>query len=393
METLIVTACAHGSSENAVASLCDSVNRQMGEVRPIFIAVFASTQQPLTEVMPLLSEAFADATVVGASTAGEFIETGDAKGSVSLFALAGDFKIEAGLGRGLKNDPDAAVGHATSELSAEMEGFAHRAAILLLDPMAGNGEAATLLTAAALGEGVRLAGGAAGDDLNMKEGFVGLGKTAVADALVVVNIFSKKPLSVGVQHGHRAMSKALTVTKSEGSRVYEIDHRSPWDVWVEHTRENASRHGIDPTRLPEDDVGGYLLRYEAGIAAGDAFKVRAPLAKNNDGSISFASGVPEGTQIQITESDPERQIESAKQAAIKAMEQGGGQPVAGALVFDCICRNLILGYSFARAVRSISQSLGDVPIAGFETYGEIAMDAGDMSGFHNTTTVVLAFPK
>ena len=37
--------------------------------------------------------------------------------------------------------------------------------------------------------------------------------------------------------------------------------------------------------------------------------------------------------------------------------------------------------------------LGGVPIAGFETYGEIALDAGDLSGFHNTTTVVLAIPR
>ena len=27
------------------------------------------------------------------------------------------------------------------------------------------------------------------------------------------------------------------------------------------------------------------------------------------------------------------------------------------------------------------------------TAGEIALDAGDLSGFHNTTTVVLAIPK
>jgi hypothetical protein len=31
--------------------------------------------------------------------------------------------------------------------------------------------------------------------------------------------------------------------------------------------------------------------------------------------------------------------------------------------------------------------LGNAPLAGFETYGEIALGAGDMSGFHNTTTV------
>jgi methyl-accepting chemotaxis protein len=63
------------------------------------------------------------------------------------------------------------------------------------------------------------------------------------------------------------------------------------------------------------------------------------------------------------------------------------------VVFDCICRNLILGERFGTAVRAISEELGNVPIAGFETYGEIALDVGDMSGFHNTTSVVLTFPE
>jgi methyl-accepting chemotaxis protein len=67
--------------------------------------------------------------------------------------------------------------------------------------------------------------------------------------------------------------------------------------------------------------------------------------------------------------------------------------VAGALVFDCICRNLILGAEFTRAVKGMAEELGHVPVAGFETYGEIALAAGDMSGFHNPTSVVLAFPR
>ena len=43
-------------------------------------------------------------------------------------------------------------------------------------------------------------------------------------------------------------------------------------------------------------------------------------------------------------------------------------------------------------MKEIHDGLGGAPIAGFETYGEIAMDLGQSSGFHNTTTVVLAFP-
>jgi hypothetical protein len=40
----------------------------------------------------------------------------------------------------------------------------------------------------------------------------------------------------------------------------------------------------------------------------------------------------------------------------------------------------------------MAEEVGGAPLVGLETYGEIALDAGDLSGFHNTTTVVLAFP-
>jgi methyl-accepting chemotaxis protein len=33
-----------------------------------------------------------------------------------------------------------------------------------------------------------------------------------------------------------------------------------------------------------------------------------------------------------------------------------------------------------------------VPLIGFETYGEFAMAMGQMTGFHNATTVILAIP-
>src|SRR5262249_20410673 len=160
--------------------------------------------------------------------------------------------------------------------------------------------------------------------------------------------------------------------------------RPAWDVWAEQTRGSAATRGVDPDKLPEAEMGGYLLRYEAGLetGAGD-YKIRAPLSRGAKGELNFACGVPQGSVIRITESEPERQVESARIAARRALDQTRGLPVAGALVFDCICRNLILDKQFKNAVSAISDELGGVPLAGFETYGEIALDAGDMSGFHN----------
>ncbi len=165
MTTRIATALADGSADRAVSSLIADAKRTLGSATPSLVVAFASTAQPLASVMAPLAEAFRDAVLVGASTAGEFTERGDAKHSTSLFAVAGDYKVFAGMGTGLKRSPERAVEQALQGLPREVSGYPHRTAILLLDPLAGNGEEATLIASSMLGADVRLAGGAAGDDL------------------------------------------------------------------------------------------------------------------------------------------------------------------------------------------------------------------------------------
>jgi len=351
--------------------------------------VFASTSQPLAGVSAALVQRFPGATVLGASTAGEFTEEGDGKQGAVACAMSGDFKVSAGLGSGLSADPQRAVEQALGGGAQAIEGYSHRSALMLLDPLTGRGEEAVLLAGARLGAGVPLAGGAAGDDLQMSATHVGCGTSVESDAVVLAVIHSRVPLGLGVSHGHRPLSEPMKVTRASESTVYEIDGRPAWAVWAEQTRASAAERGVDPNALQDSEVGAYLLRYEAGLPAGAELKIRAPLSRNDDGSLAFACAIPEGATLRITESVPEAQIESARRAARQARERAGTK-LAGAIVFDCICRNLILGDRFGTAVDAISSELGGVPLAGFETYGEIALSAGDMSGFHNTTTVVFA---
>jgi methyl-accepting chemotaxis protein len=386
MTTKIATVTASGSAESVAMRLKRQLTEDLG-VTPALVVVFASTEQPLDRLMPLLADGFP--IVLGASTAGEFTQDGDTKGTVSAFALAGDYKVFAGLGHGIKANAERAVERALEGQPRDVRGYPNRTALLLVDPLSGNGEEVTLHVASALGIEEPLAGGAAGDDLKMSGTKVACGAHAMSDALVVAQIFSREPLGIGVCHGHRPLSRPLKVTRAIGGTVYEIEERPAWDVWLEETREQARVNHIDPSK----NETAFLLRFEAGLANGAEYKIRAPLSRNADGSINFATAIPECAVIRITQSDAAAQISSARTAAKRARERLGGKPVAGAIVFDCICRNLILGPDFASAVRGISAELGGAPLAGFETYGEIAMSAGDMSGFHNTTSVVLAFPK
>jgi hypothetical protein len=393
MGNSIGTAIAQGSVVDAASSLTQQIERQLQGQTPAVALVFASAEQPLDRLMPALKERFPGTTLLGASTAGEFTEGGDRKSSTAMIAIAGEFRVHAGFATGLKQDTEAAVSRAAAPIPDHVDGYAYKTGLMLLDPLSGTSEEATLSAGALLGAHVPLAGGAAGDDLRMKSTRVALDGQVASDAVVLAAIYSKARLGVGVCHGHQPISERLKVTRAEGNVVFEIEGRPAWQVWVEHTRAAAARAGIDLDTLAPDQVGAFLLRFEAGLPSGEQYKVRAPLLRGGDDSLSFACGIPEGAQIRITESDAARQLESARLAARRAKEAMGGGPVAGAVVFDCICRNLILGSQFGDAVRSISDELGGAPLAGFETYGEIALEASDMSGFHNTTTVVLSIPR
>lgn len=390
MQSHVVTHL-HRSGENPDV-LLGVLEKGLGGASPKLVLVFASPQIPLKPLVATLRGAFPDATLLGSTSAGEFTEAGKTSGSASVVAIAGQFEVFSGLGVGLKDDAEQAIDSAVRELPVHLPNYPHRTALLLLDPLAGNGEETALLTMCRFDPDVKLVGGAAGDDMAMARTEIACGSEVASDAVAVGLIFSKEPLGVGVCHGHEPFSEPLRVTRASENVVFEIDGKPAWDIWKQETRSAAEQVGLNVDDLNAGEIRSHLQRYEAGLQLPAGYKIRAPLSLGENGELYFACGIPEGSVIRITESTPERQIESAREAARQAREQLQGKEVAGAVVFDCVCRHLILQKDFTFAVKEMSRQLGGVPIAGFETYGEIALNSGDLSGFHNTTTVVLALP-
>jgi methyl-accepting chemotaxis protein len=393
VQTQVVTALVEGSAQACAQALLDALEAAAPGRSPALLMVFASPAQPLPEVLPPLLAAHPSAAVLSASSAGEFTGQGEVQGGVSAFALYGDYVVDVGMGSGLGADVQGAVMAALAPLPEARDGYPHQVALVLLDTLSGVGEEAALIASAMLGEDVRLVGGAAGDQ-GMVRTVVGAHGRVESDAVVVAKLSSKAPLGLGVCNGHKPMSGPLTVTKAAGNVIEEIDGRPAWEVWVEQTRAHAQARGIDPATLDAPgDVFNFVVVYEAGLQLGEQeYKMRSPLSRDARGAMAFACGVPQGAVIRVMHSEPQQQVESAVEAARRARAQLGGGVVAGALVFDCICRKSILGARFQAAVDGMVEALGGAPLAGFETYGEVALDSGDMSGFHNTTTVVLAFP-
>lgn len=386
---------AHGQGARAIEELVAKIDKDLGGRVPKLIAFFASPELDGESLDRAFESKWPGVTRMSSTSGGEFTQERDAHESVVAWALGGDLEVRAGFAKGLGADSAAAIEKVSSQIPKSLDGYPNRVGILLLDPLAGCAEEITLSMAMAL-EGdspVRLVGGAAADNFSMSKPRVGINGQAGDDAIGVAMVFSKKPFGIGVGHGHTARSPEFTVTKSVGNIVYEIDGVPAWDLWLEQARAIAAQEGVDLDEPNPGEESLALLTYQFGVVVqGGDVKVRSPFKRLEGGAIQMASALPEGAKIHVTCGSAESQVHSASQAANDARGQLDGAPLAGALVFDCICRKIILRERFFDAVTAASDAVHQVPLAGFETYGEIALKEGDFSGFHNCSTVVLAVP-
>ena len=360
-----------------------------------FAIVFSSAKYDYQSVVKGVREATGQAPLVGCSSAGEFTEEKVEKESVACCVISSDsHKFYTGIGGGLKEDEIKTLSEATKGFDKNVEGYPHLSGIVLHDGIIGKGEETALAAFNALG--CKFAGGSAGDDLNLKETFVFADDKIDTNAVSTALIASKQPVTIAVRHGHVPISPAVTVTKSESNIVYELDGKPAFEVWKEYAREHAKENfGIDVDSLQSGtkELGNFMTRYEAGLYVGkDEYKVRWPgLTTTTEGHLVFACSMPEGMVMKVMGSPKENQIASARKAAEIAVETARNIKLAGCLVFDCVVRAIILEQQFQDAVNAIHDVV-KVPLIGFETYGELCMEMGQMSGFHNTTSVVMLIP-
>ncbi len=401
MVTKIATGLSKGK-DGAVAAkgAIQQAKQELDGARIDLSIVYSSSEYDHREVVDTVREATNNAPLIGASTAGEFTEEEVEWGSVAVGLLSSDeIKIFTALAEGVKEYPEVAVKEVVAKLPTVVEGYPYLTAIIIIDGLSGMGEEVTLLASYLFDKGLKIVGGMAGDDFKMERTFVFSDDKVGTNALSVCLLASKMPLFTSVKHGHTPLSKALKATRVKGNVLYEINNRPAWEIWKEETAEAARKRGIDVEQLKTaSEIGKFFSNYILGLTTEkeDNYKIRWPMGINEDGSLNFTCGITEDVVFRIMDgSDLERQIKAAEEAARTAKqsaENAGYTDFAGILVFDCAVRQLMLGDRFSEAVDRFKNVLPGVPMLGWETYGEIRLEPGQFSGFHNTSSVVLLIP-
>ncbi len=390
---------ADDGQEAAEQAAADAINSMDSDTAD-FAAVFCSPEYDYEPVVDTVKDVSGASRLIGCSSAGEFTHESVDSGTVTVALIqSNDMQFFTAMGHGIGDDLMGAVQEATADLPNDVDGYPHLVGINLHEGLAGKGEEVAMAAHQEMNR-IPFSGGSAGDDMAFEETRVFTENEISSDAVALAVIASKKPFALAVDHGHSPISPPFEVTKSEGSTVHELDGRTAYEVWKEQIRRDAkARYDIDVNEVgPNDKELGFLLtRYEFGLEteAGN-YKVRwpGPTAKmhGTDGPLEFACGIPEGVVFRIVHATDQDEIDSQRKAGLEARERMGDQAAAGALMFDCVCHKAILEDDFHKAVEAAYDAL-QVPLAGFETYGEVCLREGDLSGFHNTTTSILMIPK
>ena len=354
--------------------------------------VFCSPALALAECLRSASQVAKGAQLIGCTTAGEFTERGLIHGGVVVMLLATDAPHHVKTAGGIAANAQGAARalcdgfHRMAE-GARQKGYVCSTTVTLVDGLSGAGERFVESIVESTQALHQVVGGAAGDEGKFQATHVGEPERSGSDMAAAVHVFGRTPFGVGIGHGLEATTAKMRVTRAKANVVHEIDGRPAFAVYEEHARKRG-------VTLSPATAGEYLIANELGIiVAGKVTRARAPLSVGKDGSLSCAAEVPQGAHVAILDGKPDAMVAAARQAAAEALQNLQGQQPAGVLLFDCVCRGLILKDGFQREIDAVREVMGEVPVAGFLTYGEIASYSGRIESWHNTTAVALAIPR
>lgn len=385
MEAIAVST-AEADSAAAGRALATQIQSKLGQA-PDVVILFAAPDYDHSVLLAELDDCCSPALIVGASSAGEFTNDTLGVGLASALAINDpESRFSLGVGKNLKADPAAAARSIVEGFNGRSDhSFAYRSALVLTDALAGHADAlADELTLATAGE-YQFFGGGAGDNASFERTTVFAGTEVLPDAAVALEILSRKPIGIGVSHGWDPASDAFRVTEAHGLRLVSLNGLPAVEAFQDHAATNGET-------LDRASPIPFFLQNILGIDTGSGYRLRVPLAVNDDGSIHCAAEIPVGSIVRIMKSSHQSAAEAAERATDAAIAGIGERSPKAALFFDCVATRLRCGDHFATEVAAVTNKIGDAALAGCNTHGQIARAEGQFEGFHNCTAVVCVFP-
>ncbi len=342
------------------------------------VLVFASSKKDLIE-KPLkqLVKAFCNATIVGASTAGEIIQDELIHDSIVVSVMQFDstrIKVVSEPLTKVEYSYDSGVTISKKLLEDDLKFI-----FVLSDGLNVNGSQLTKGIASNTPKEIVVTGGLAGDDDRFENTWVIVDGEIKDRYITAVGLYGD---NIHIGHGSKGGWDTLgierLVTKSEDNILYELDSQPALEIYKRYLGDKAAE-------LP---ASGLLFPLQLKVTSqATESKVRTILAVNEDNqSITFAGDVPKGSYVTLMKANYDRLIDGATDAAQSiCLDRYNGEEILS-IAISCIGRRLVLKQ---RTEEELEATLDVLPPktkqVGFYSYGEISPLASGTCDLHNQT--------
>ncbi|MDF1878500.1 EAL domain-containing protein [Sulfurimonas sp. SAG-AH-194-C20] len=222
---------------------------------------------------------------------------------------------------------------------------------------------------------VILSGGLAGDNGKLFKTYVFTNKEITDKGAVGVSL-SSKTLNITTDYSFDwlPVGKELKVTKSIHNRVYEIDGISTVDIYAKYMGKELA------ARLPQIGIEFPLI-----FKVDDVLIGRAVLLKHDDGSLTFAGNIKEGTKVRFGVGEIGEILKNSNYKTKKILNKLEYKPEA-VFIYSCMARRRFLKEYMSDELKNLS-SIGSV--SGFFTYGEFYHQDKCNQLLNETTTMLI----
>ncbi|WP_198947860.1 FIST signal transduction protein [Magnetofaba australis] len=300
--------------------------------------------------------------LIGCSTAGEIDGRDVSDGSCVVTAVR-----FASVSVALCADAIADIGdsEAAGKRVGEMLPTEGLKAVLIYAPgVEVNGSALIQGVSTALGGGIPLSGGLAGDGGQFTRTLTVCDEALDPRGVALLGLYGDAlQFSHGSYGGWSPFGPERRVTRSEGNILYELDGEPALNIYKSYLGEYAEQ-------LP---ASGLLFPFEMTGKGGEQGLIRTILSVDEaSGSLVLAGDVVQDGMLRLMHANVDGLLDGAEEAARLTMK--GAQADSGglAILVSCVGRKLVMGDQVDEEVESVLDALPDGAVAtGFYSYGEI----------------------
>ena len=349
------------------------------------VLVFGSVKRFTDGKLQVFLQArYPSAQIIGCTTSGEINQSGVFDDSIQITAIVWEKTVQRVAQTKMINMQSSF--EAAASLAKQLKADNLRTVLVISDGLNVNGSELLKGFQSLLGD-TPIVGGLAGDGGAFVKTLQLYNDTVSDNMVIAVGLYGPALItSSGALGGWKPYGPPRKVTKSVKNVVYEMDNKPALPLYRMYIGEAFSKG------LPATGLKFPLAVIEDGKR--NVEKIRTLLAVDTlNNTLTFAGNVYEGETVRLCQTDHDRLVEGAGNAANLVMDglsDNKTNQTGLAILVSCVGRKGVMANLVGDEVKLVKQILGpQTTITGFYSYGEIAPRPNTTdSVLHNQTMTI-----